>query len=46
MDAPVKDELVRYFGSPAADVYLQRAADTLAGEGLDPVDHRTRRPGR
>jgi len=37
LDAPVKNELVEYFGGPAADVYLQRAADTLAGEGLDPI---------
>ena len=30
-------ELVEYYGGPAADVYLERAAKTLAGEGLDPV---------
>jgi nicotinate phosphoribosyltransferase len=30
-------ELVEYYGGRAADVYLERAAKTLAGEGLDPV---------
>jgi nicotinate phosphoribosyltransferase len=30
-------ELVEYYGGRASDVYLERAAVTLAGEGLDPV---------
>ena len=30
-------ELVEYFGGDAADVYLDRAARTLRGSGLDPV---------
>lgn len=30
-------ELVDYFGGPAADTYFQRAHDTLAAAGLDPV---------
>jgi nicotinate phosphoribosyltransferase len=30
-------ELVEYYGGRASDVYLERAAITLAGEGLDPV---------
>jgi nicotinate phosphoribosyltransferase len=30
-------ELVEYYGGPASDVYLERAALTLAGEGLDPL---------
>ena len=30
-------ELVEYYGGRASDVYLDRAARTLAGEGLDPV---------
>jgi len=30
-------ELVEYYGGDAADVYLDRAARTLAGAGLDPV---------
>lgn len=30
-------ELVEYYGGRASDVYLERAALTLAGEGLDPV---------
>ena len=30
-------ELVEYYGGRAADVYLERAAKTLSGEGLDPV---------
>ena len=30
-------ELVAYYGGPAADVYFQRARDTLAGAGLDAV---------
>ncbi len=30
-------ELVEYYGGRASDVYLDRAATTLAGEGLDPV---------
>lgn len=33
----MKPELVDYYGADAADVYLQRAAATLAGAGLDPV---------
>ena len=28
---------IRYYSGPAADVYFQRAAKTLAGAGLDPV---------
>lgn len=30
-------DLLDYYLGPASDVYFQRAADTLAGEGLDPV---------
>ena len=30
-------ELVAYYGGRASDVYLERAALTLAGEGLDPI---------
>jgi nicotinate phosphoribosyltransferase len=30
-------ELVEYYRGRAADVYLERAAKTLAGEGLDPI---------
>jgi nicotinate phosphoribosyltransferase len=30
-------ELVEYYGRRASDVYLERAAVTLAGEGLDPI---------
>ncbi|HZU18496.1 MAG TPA: nicotinate phosphoribosyltransferase [Candidatus Dormibacteraeota bacterium] len=30
-------ELLDYYRGPAADVYFQHAADTLAGAGLDPV---------
>jgi nicotinate phosphoribosyltransferase len=33
----VTPELVEYYGGRASDVYLERAAITLAGEGLDPV---------
>jgi nicotinate phosphoribosyltransferase len=31
------DDLLDYYSGPASDVYFQRAADTLAGAGLDPV---------
>jgi nicotinate phosphoribosyltransferase len=31
------DDLLDYCQGPASDVYFQRAADTLAGAGLDPV---------
>jgi nicotinate phosphoribosyltransferase len=30
-------ELLEYYRGPAADIYFQHAADTLAGAGLDPV---------
>jgi nicotinate phosphoribosyltransferase len=30
-------DLLEYYGGPAADVYFERAAKTLAGTGLDPV---------
>ncbi len=33
----MKAELVEYYGGAASDVYLQRAAQTLRGAGLDPV---------
>ena len=33
----VDRELVEYFRSAASDVYLQRAHDTLAAEGIDLV---------
>jgi nicotinate phosphoribosyltransferase len=33
----VTPEVVEYYGGRASDVYLERAAITLAGEGLDPV---------
>ena len=33
----MNEDLVAYYGTKASDVYLQRARDTLAGEGLDPV---------
>lgn len=31
------DDLLEYYSGPASDVYFQRAVDTLAAEGLDPV---------
>lgn len=34
---PEPVDAVEHFGGPAADVYFQRAHDTLAGAGLDPV---------
>jgi nicotinate phosphoribosyltransferase len=34
---PFQSDLLDYYGGPAADVYFQRAAATLAGVGLDPV---------
>jgi nicotinate phosphoribosyltransferase len=34
---PFLSDLLEYYGGPASDVYFQRAADTLAGEALDPV---------
>ncbi|MDQ6773225.1 MAG: nicotinate phosphoribosyltransferase [Actinomycetota bacterium] len=36
MPSPFPD-LLEYYLGPASDVYFQRAADTLAGEGVDPV---------
>ena len=36
MQLPFAD-LLAYYGGPASDVYFQRAAETLAAEGLDPV---------
>jgi len=33
----LNEDLVSYHGTKTSDVYLQRARDTLAGEGLDPV---------
>ncbi len=37
MPHPVFGDLLSYYSGPAADVYFQRAWDTLRGEGLDPV---------
>jgi nicotinate phosphoribosyltransferase len=34
---PYIEDLVEYYLGPACDVYFQRARDTLAGAGLDPV---------
>jgi nicotinate phosphoribosyltransferase len=31
------DDLLDYYSGPASDVYFQRAADTLAAAGVDPV---------
>src|SRR6266850_6345178 len=33
----ITSELIDYFAGPASDVYFQRARDTLAAAGLDPV---------
>jgi nicotinate phosphoribosyltransferase len=34
---PYIDDLLEYCTGPASDIYFKRAADTLAGAGLDPV---------
>jgi nicotinate phosphoribosyltransferase len=34
---PFTDDLLEYCTGPASDIYFKRAADTLAGAGLDPV---------
>ena len=37
MTTPYIADLLQYCNGPASDIYFQRAADTLAGERLDPV---------